>query len=120
MDWQTLLAYISGTVDQGLLLRNAYLVTENRILRNQITGRIRLSDGERKTLLRAVKLLGDEGTMPAEDGVGFDEGGHSLWGLVAQLLADLGQRFALATTQPDTPRDLVAQDAVLRHQVRVA
>ena len=32
MDWKHLLAYITGTVDQALLLRNAYLVTENRIL----------------------------------------------------------------------------------------
>src|SRR6266567_1809166 len=43
-----LLAYITGTVDQELLLRNEYLVTENRILRNHLKGRIRLSDGERK------------------------------------------------------------------------
>src|SRR5215211_3975514 len=34
MDWQTLLAYIAGTVDQELLLRNEYLVTENRVLRH--------------------------------------------------------------------------------------
>ena len=50
MDWKHLLAYITGTVDQELLLRNEYLVTENRILRNQMTGRVRLTDGERKTL----------------------------------------------------------------------
>jgi hypothetical protein len=31
MDWKTLLAYISGSVDEELLLRNAYLVVENRI-----------------------------------------------------------------------------------------
>ncbi len=34
MEWKTLLAYITGTVDQELLLRNEYLVAENRILRN--------------------------------------------------------------------------------------
>jgi hypothetical protein len=28
MDWKTLLAYITGSVDQELLLRNEYLVTE--------------------------------------------------------------------------------------------
>ena len=50
MDWKHLLAYITGTVDQELLLRNEYLVTENRILRNQLKGRIQLSDGERKAL----------------------------------------------------------------------
>jgi putative transposase len=60
MDWKTLLAYITGTVDQELLLRNEYLVTENRILRNQITGRVRLTDGERKTLAEIGKKLGKQ------------------------------------------------------------
>jgi putative transposase len=50
MDWKQLLAYITGSVDQELLLRNEYLVTENRILRQQMKGHVRLSDGERKTL----------------------------------------------------------------------
>ena len=58
MDWKHLLAYITGTVDQELLLRNEYLVTENRMLRNQIKGRIRLSDGERQTLAEIGKKLG--------------------------------------------------------------
>jgi hypothetical protein len=35
MEWKTLLAYITGTVDQELLARNEYLVAENRILRTQ-------------------------------------------------------------------------------------
>jgi len=50
MDWKHLLAFITGSVDQALLLRNEYVVTENRLLRNQITGRAQLSDNERKTL----------------------------------------------------------------------
>src|SRR5215470_17876079 len=50
MDWKHLLASITGTVDQELLLRNEHLVTENRLLRNQITGRVRLTDRERTTL----------------------------------------------------------------------
>jgi putative transposase len=58
MDWKHLLAYITGTVDQELLLRNEYLVTENRILRHQIKGRIPLSDGERKTLAEIGQKLG--------------------------------------------------------------
>jgi hypothetical protein len=33
MDWVRILAYITGTVDQELLLRNEYLVAENRILK---------------------------------------------------------------------------------------
>ena len=58
MDWKHLLAYITGTVDQELLLRNEYLVTENRILRNQVTGRMRLTDGERKALADIGQKLG--------------------------------------------------------------
>src|SRR3989441_10964922 len=58
MDWKTLLAYITGTVDQELLLRNEYLVTENRILRHQLKGRVRLSDGGRKALAEIGQKLG--------------------------------------------------------------
>src|SRR5216683_1881747 len=58
MSWKTLLAYITGTVDQALLLRNEYLATENRILRDQIKGRVRLSDGERKALAEIGRKLG--------------------------------------------------------------
>jgi putative transposase len=50
MDWPRLLAYITGTVDQELLLRNEYLAAENRILKAQIQTRPRLSDAERATL----------------------------------------------------------------------
>src|SRR5438876_5319606 len=60
MDWKALLAYVTGSVDQALLLRIEYLVTENRILRNQIKGRVRLSDGERKTLAEIGKKLGKQ------------------------------------------------------------
>ena len=58
MDGKHLLAYITGSVDQELLLRNEYLVTENRLLRGQIKGRVRLSDSERKTLAAIGKKLG--------------------------------------------------------------
>jgi putative transposase len=60
MDWKQLLAYITGTVDQELLLRNEYLVTENRILRNQMKGRLRLSDGERQALAAIGQKLGKQ------------------------------------------------------------
>ena len=60
MDWKTLLAYITGSVDQELLLRNEYLVTENRILRTQIAGRVRLTDGERTTLAEIGQKLGKQ------------------------------------------------------------
>jgi transposase InsO family protein len=60
MDWPHLLAYITGTVDQELLLRNEYLVTENRILRHQLKGRVRLSDGERTALAEIGQKLGEK------------------------------------------------------------
>jgi len=49
MIWARMLAYITGTVDQELLLRNEYLAAENRILRAQIKGRLLLSDAEKAT-----------------------------------------------------------------------
>jgi len=50
MQWARILAYITGTVDQELLLRNEYLVAENRILKAQLQGRLRLSDTDRARL----------------------------------------------------------------------
>ena len=58
MDWPRLLAYITGRVDQELLLRNEYLVAENRILREKIKGRLQLSDGEKSTLAEIAHQLG--------------------------------------------------------------
>ena len=52
-----MLAYVTGSVDQELLLRNQYLATENRILRQQIRGRVILSDVERFRLARIAKQL---------------------------------------------------------------
>ena len=57
-NWIRLLAYVTGLVNQELLLRNEYLVAENRILRAQIEGRLRLTEGERSTLAEIAKRLG--------------------------------------------------------------
>ena len=35
MDWVRILAYITGAVNQELILRNEYLAAENRILEAQ-------------------------------------------------------------------------------------
>jgi putative transposase len=53
-----LLAYITGTVDQELLLRNEYLAAENRILRAQIKGRPLLSEAEKARLADIGHRLG--------------------------------------------------------------
>src|SRR5712664_1369973 len=58
MEWARTLAYITGTVDQELLLRNEYLVAENRILKAQLNTRLRLSDAERATLGEIAHRLG--------------------------------------------------------------
>src|ERR1035437_10505722 len=58
MDWPRILAYITGTVDQELLLRNEYLVAENRILKDQVKGRLLLSDPQKKTLAEIGYRLG--------------------------------------------------------------
>src|SRR5215471_8326170 len=56
--WARLLAYITGLVNQRLLLQCEYLVAENRILRAHVSGRLRLSDPERSTLAEIAKRLG--------------------------------------------------------------
>jgi putative transposase len=58
MEWARILAHITGTVDQELLLRNEYLVAENRILKAQLKGRLRLLDGERAKLGEIGHRLG--------------------------------------------------------------
>src|SRR6476620_3728563 len=56
--WARLLAYVSGLVNQKLLLQNEYLAAENRILRAHLPARVRLSDPERSTLAEIGKRLG--------------------------------------------------------------
>jgi len=47
MIWAQLLAYVTATVNQELLLRNEYLAAENRILKAQMKGRLLLSEEEK-------------------------------------------------------------------------
>jgi len=58
MDWVRILAYITGTVDQELLLRNEYLAAENRILKAQLKTPLRFTDAERMTLAEIAHRLG--------------------------------------------------------------
>jgi putative transposase len=53
-----LMAYVTGLVNQKLLLQNEYLIAENRILRAHLPARMRLSDPERSTLAEIGKRLG--------------------------------------------------------------
>ena len=56
--WARLLAFVTGLVNQELLLRNEYLAAENRIIRAHLPSRLRLSDAERSTLAEIAKRLG--------------------------------------------------------------
>jgi len=52
-----LLAFVTGLVNQELLLQNEYLGAENRILRAHLPARLRLSVPERLTLAEIGKRL---------------------------------------------------------------
>src|SRR6266480_3857358 len=72
MDWARILAYVTGTVDQELLARNEYLAVENRILKAQLKGRMKLSDAERARLGEighrlGRKVLGEVATVARPD-----------------------------------------------------
>ena len=72
MDWARILAYVTGTVDQELLARNEYLAAENRILKVQLNGRLKLSDAERGVLGEighrlGRKVLADVATIARPD-----------------------------------------------------
>ena len=72
MDWPRILAYVTGTVDHELLARNEYLAAENRILKAQLNGRLKLSDAERGMLGEighrlGRKVLADVATIARPD-----------------------------------------------------
>ena len=61
INWARILAFVTGLVNQELLLQNEYLAAENRILRARLPSRLRLSDPERCTLAEIGKRLGRRG-----------------------------------------------------------
>jgi transposase len=60
MNWKRLLESTSESVNDHLRLRNAYLLAENRILRQQIDGRMQLTESERKELAEIGVKLGKQ------------------------------------------------------------
>ena len=56
-----LLAYVSGLVNQQLLLQNEYLVEENKVLRSHLPVRAPLTNAQRTTLAEIGKRLGRQG-----------------------------------------------------------
>ncbi len=66
MEWARMLAYITGTVDQELLLCNEYLATENRILKAQLKGLSFLKTSSAAEIL-AFQTAGDYRLRHAND-----------------------------------------------------
>jgi hypothetical protein len=64
INWARPLAFVTGLVNQELLLQNEYLAAENRILRCHLPTRLRLCDAERCTLAEIGKRLGRKGLKP--------------------------------------------------------
>ena len=88
MDWARILAFVTGMVDQELLAPNECLATENRILKAQLKGRLKLSDAERATL---------------------GEIGHRLGRQVLGEVANVAGGTILAGTASSLPANLMAR-----------
>ncbi len=58
MCWKTLLAAVSGHFNEEFARQIDFLKAENKILKKQIKGRLRLNDAERRTLAELGKPLG--------------------------------------------------------------
>src|SRR5258706_10131059 len=103
MLWARLLAYVTGTVNQELLLRNEYLAAENRILRGQIKGRLLLSEGERTTLAEVAHRLGRR----ALEEVAATAKPETILGWYQKLLADKfdGSKFRRSVGRPKVDRE---------------
>src|SRR5215469_11689719 len=56
--WARILSFVTGLINQELLLRNEYLSAENRIFRAHLPSRLRLTDPERRTLAEIAKRAG--------------------------------------------------------------
>lgn len=55
--WLKLLAYVTGSVNEKLLLRNEYLAAENQILRARLS-KLMLTNPERASLAEIAKRVG--------------------------------------------------------------
>jgi putative transposase len=103
MLWARLLAYVTGTVNQELLLRNEYLAAENRILRGQIKGRLLLSEGEKATLAEIAHRLGRK----ALEDVAATAKPDTILGWYRQLIANKfdGSKFRRSVGRPKVDQE---------------
>src|ERR1017187_7604116 len=98
MNWARMLAYITGTVDQELLLRNEYLAAENRILKAQVKGRLLLAEADKATLAEIAHRLGRK-ALEEVAGAAMPD---TILGWYRKLIANKfdGSRFRLSAGRP--------------------
>src|SRR5258708_5478393 len=103
MLWARLLAYVTGTVNQELLLRNEYLTAENRILIEQIQGRLLLSEGEKAALAEIAHRLGRK----ALEDVAATAKPDTILGWYRKLIANKfdGSRFRRSVGRPKVDQE---------------
>ena len=68
-------------------------------------------------MLRAVELAGNQTTIPGQDGIRFGNAGHFHQIFPAQAFSDLSQGRAFGVGEPQTPREVGAEDSILCDQV---
>jgi transposase len=112
MLWARLLTYVTGTVNQELLLRNDYLAAENRILRGQVKGRLLLWEGEKATLAEIAHRLGRK----ALEDVAATAKPDTILGWYRKLIANKfdGSKFRRSVWRPKVDQEterLVVQKA---------
>jgi putative transposase len=91
--WARLLAYVTGLVNQELLLQNEYLAAENRILKAHAPRHLRLTEGERSMLAEIGRRLGRQGLQQVARLAKPD----TILGWYRQLVAE---KFAGSKTAP--------------------
>src|SRR6516165_7425388 len=67
-----------------------------------------------------ITLLVREHAVPSQDRIRLGHRRNRFQGLFAQLLAKLGEDFAIAVREVHTTTDLLAENAILGYQVRIA
>ena len=70
--------------------------------------------------LDTITLLGRERAVPSQDSVGLGNRRNLFQSLFAQLLAQLGECFAIAVREVHTTADLLAENTILGYQVCIA
>ena len=72
----------------------------------------------RSALLCAVELVGNEFSIPAEDGIGFRDAGNFFKRLAAEPLSDLRQSLSLAVAEAQAGQTSL-QNPVFRGEVLI-